>query len=213
MPSKSCHFARAGGFLCKQEVTGSIPVGSIHEVAGNRLVLAGDRGIELAGPQLMEAFWKPPRLISPPLAFFSAGAPRVQTQREEGCSWVRACPSPCTPPRPIWARAWMPAVKSDVTRPRRPDVSSLVTRLNRPQGEDGRPDETRSERFRVNAPTYVGQSPRSTGDHAGSSTPPSSTTSSPSTCSSVLASGHPHRGNPITRGRRGLSLARGSARR
>jgi hypothetical protein len=35
MPSKSCHFARAGGFLCKQEVTGSIPVGSTREVPGD----------------------------------------------------------------------------------------------------------------------------------------------------------------------------------
>jgi hypothetical protein len=34
MPSKSSHFARSDGFLCKQEVTGSIPVGSTKKVPG-----------------------------------------------------------------------------------------------------------------------------------------------------------------------------------
>jgi hypothetical protein len=32
MPSKSSHFARSDGLLCKQEVTGSNPVGSTREI-------------------------------------------------------------------------------------------------------------------------------------------------------------------------------------
>jgi hypothetical protein len=40
MPSKSCQFARFAGFLCKQEVAGSIPAGSIPEMPGKTRFLA-----------------------------------------------------------------------------------------------------------------------------------------------------------------------------
>jgi hypothetical protein len=73
-----------------------------------------------------------------------------------------------------------------------------TTRLSRPQGEDGRPDETRGERFRVKAPAYVGTvGAKHERSRRLQHTTPKSTTSSPSTCSSVLASGHPYRGGAI----------------
>ena len=38
MPSKSSHFARSDGLLCKQEVTGSNPVGSTRKAPANPMV-------------------------------------------------------------------------------------------------------------------------------------------------------------------------------
>ncbi len=75
MPSKSCRFARAGGFLCKQEVAGSIPVGSTREVPANELV-AVDRmcrsglGNAVDGSD-MEALGSGPRVYDRPRSWSS----------------------------------------------------------------------------------------------------------------------------------------------
>jgi hypothetical protein len=99
----------------------------------------------------MEAFWKPP-LRSRPSEWLPVGFAACAKVGQEERFLFECALRRCLSPRPIWARAWMPAGKSDVPRPRRPDTASLATRLKRPQGEDGQPDEIWDERSRVKAP-------------------------------------------------------------